>query len=207
MDQGSFSLRACLLLKCPLLTMALSLSHAVHTTGEGDRYATSHALLSILQGGCQEKQRGFTSIDGAFDPGHDYAPYICLHRNGLMGRSNRSWHTGRRNHTVVRPKQLQYVLGESKAALIKSSRAGTRRLTSSAFVFQEGLVTMFQVLVVNDWHAIAEVFVHATRCSSPKIVYPFFITGNLIGVSILLNLITAFFVECKCWLAFFVLRY
>ena len=57
---------------------------------------------------------------------------------------------------------------------------------------------MFQVLVVNDWHAIAEVFVHASRCSSPKVVYSFFVIGNLVGVSILLNLITAFFVECKC---------
>lgn len=57
---------------------------------------------------------------------------------------------------------------------------------------------MFQVLVVNDWHAIAEVFEHASRCSSPKIVYPFFVIGNLVGVSILLNVITAFFVECTC---------
>ena len=56
---------------------------------------------------------------------------------------------------------------------------------------------MFQVLVVNDWHAIAEVFLHASRCSHPDIVYPFFIVGNLFGVSILLNVITAFFVECK----------
>ena len=63
--------------------------------------------------------------------------------------------------------------------------------------YLEGLVTMFQVLVVNDWHAIAEVFLYANRCSSPAIVYPFFILGNLVGVSILLNLVTAFFVECK----------
>ena len=63
--------------------------------------------------------------------------------------------------------------------------------------YLEGMVTMFQVLVVNDWHAIAEVFLYASRCSSPSIVYPFFILGNLFGVSILLNVITAFFVECK----------
>lgn len=61
--------------------------------------------------------------------------------------------------------------------------------------YLEGLVTMFQVLVVNDWHAIAEVFLHASRCARPEIVYPFFITGNLVGVSILLNVVTAFFVE------------
>jgi len=63
--------------------------------------------------------------------------------------------------------------------------------------YSEGMVTMFQVLVVNDWHAIAEVFLFASRCSDPRIVYPFFILGNLVGVSILLNVITAFFVECK----------
>jgi two pore calcium channel protein len=61
--------------------------------------------------------------------------------------------------------------------------------------YQEGVVTMFQVLVVNDWHAIAEVFLYADRFSSPYIVYPFFIIGNLIGVSIMLNVLTAFFVE------------
>jgi hypothetical protein len=61
--------------------------------------------------------------------------------------------------------------------------------------YQEGVVTMFQVLVVNDWHAIAEVFLYADRCSSPYIVYPFFIIGNLVGVSIMLNVLTAFFVE------------
>lgn len=63
--------------------------------------------------------------------------------------------------------------------------------------YMEGLVTMFQVLVVNDWHAIAEVFLYADRCSSPRIVYPFFVFGNLIGVSILVNVVTAFFVNCK----------
>ena len=61
--------------------------------------------------------------------------------------------------------------------------------------YAEGIVTMFQVLVVNDWHAIAEVFLFADDCSSPYIVYPFFILANLIGVSIMLNVLTAFFVE------------
>jgi hypothetical protein len=61
--------------------------------------------------------------------------------------------------------------------------------------YQEGVVTMFQVLVVNDWHAIAQVFLYADRCSSPYIVYPFFVTCNLIGVSIMLNVLTAFFVQ------------
>ena len=61
--------------------------------------------------------------------------------------------------------------------------------------YAEGVITMFQVLVVNDWHAIAEVFLFADRCSSPLIVYPFFILANLIGVSVMLNVLTAFFVE------------
>ena len=61
--------------------------------------------------------------------------------------------------------------------------------------YQEGAVTMFQVLVVNDWFALAEVFLNATRCSNPIIVYTFFVIGNLVGVSIMLNVLTAFFVE------------
>lgn len=61
--------------------------------------------------------------------------------------------------------------------------------------YQEGMVTMFQVLVVNDWHAIAQVFQFATRCSSNLIVFPFFISANLFGVSVMLNVLTAFFVE------------
>lgn len=61
--------------------------------------------------------------------------------------------------------------------------------------YQEGMVTMFQVLVVNDWHAIAQVFQFANRCSSNFIVFPFFISANLFGVSVMLNVLTAFFVE------------
>lgn len=60
--------------------------------------------------------------------------------------------------------------------------------------YTEGLVTMFQVLVVNDWHAIAYVFLFASRCSHPYIVYPFFVGANLLCVSIMLNCLTAFFV-------------
>lgn len=64
----------------------------------------------------------------------------------------------------------------------------------------EGLVTIFNVLVVNDWHAIAEVFLHAKRCSSPYIVYPFFVATICCAVFIMVNVITAFFVECKSML-------
>lgn len=61
--------------------------------------------------------------------------------------------------------------------------------------YREGAVTMFQVIAVNDWYAIADVFLLATRNSSMYIVYPFFIIANLICVSIMLNVLTAFFVE------------
>ena len=63
--------------------------------------------------------------------------------------------------------------------------------------YTEGLITMFNVLVVNDWHEIAKVFLYADRCSSPYLVYPFFIAGICFGVFIMVNVITAFFVECK----------
>ena len=63
--------------------------------------------------------------------------------------------------------------------------------------YTSGVVTIFNILVVNDWHAVAEVFMFADRCSSPMIVYPFFISVILIGVFIMVNVITAFFVECK----------
>ena len=61
--------------------------------------------------------------------------------------------------------------------------------------YQEGVVTMFQILAVNDWYAIADVFLSATCNSSRYIVYLFFILANLICVSIMLNVLTAFFVE------------
>ena len=63
--------------------------------------------------------------------------------------------------------------------------------------YVEGLVTVFNVLVVNDWHAIAQVYLYANRCSSPYIVYPFFVATICCAVFIMLNVITAFFVECK----------
>ena len=63
--------------------------------------------------------------------------------------------------------------------------------------YAEGLVTIFNVLVVNDWHAIAQVFLHSSRCSSPYIVYPFFVATICCAVFIMVNVITAFFVQCK----------
>jgi hypothetical protein len=60
--------------------------------------------------------------------------------------------------------------------------------------YTEGLVTMFNVAVVNDWHAIAEVFLYADHNSSPLIVYTFFVTAICMIVFITLNVITAFFV-------------
>lgn len=66
--------------------------------------------------------------------------------------------------------------------------------------YAKGLVTMFNIFIVNDWHAIAEVFLYADRFSSPLIVYPFFIAGICIGVFIMLNVVTAFFVEGESFL-------
>jgi len=60
--------------------------------------------------------------------------------------------------------------------------------------YLSGLLTMFNIFVVNDWNAIANVYLHADRCSSPYIVYFFFISANLVGVSIMMNVLTAFFV-------------
>ena len=60
--------------------------------------------------------------------------------------------------------------------------------------YTSGLLTMFNIFVVNDWQTIASVYLFADRCSSPYIVYPFFISANLLGVSMLLNVLTAFFV-------------
>eukprot|EP00934_Nitzschia_sp_Nitz4_P007132 Nitzschia sp. Nitz4//scaffold69_size99277//19473//23043//NITZ4_004622-RA/size99277-augustus-gene-0.1-mRNA-1//1//CDS//3329556682//7122//frame0 len=61
--------------------------------------------------------------------------------------------------------------------------------------YNQGLVTVFNILVVNDWHAIAQVFLFADRCSHPVIVYAFFITALCCAVFVMLNVITAFFVE------------
>ena len=65
---------------------------------------------------------------------------------------------------------------------------------SISLISFQGMVTMFNVLIVNDWHAISEVFTYASWHSEPYIVYPFFVLGNLISVSIMLNCVTAFFV-------------
>jgi hypothetical protein len=54
---------------------------------------------------------------------------------------------------------------------------------------------MFNVAVVNDWHAIAAVFLFADRNSSKLIVQSFFISAICFMVYIMLNVITAFFVE------------
>lgn len=63
--------------------------------------------------------------------------------------------------------------------------------------YTEGLITMFNVAVVNDWHAIAEVFLYSERNSSNWIVYSFFISSICIMVFIMINVVTAFFVESK----------
>mmetsp|Transcript_7243 Transcript_7243/g.17642 ORF Transcript_7243/g.17642 Transcript_7243/m.17642 type:complete len:381 (-) Transcript_7243:2072-3214(-) len=63
--------------------------------------------------------------------------------------------------------------------------------------YPEGLVTVFNLLIVNDWHSIAEVYLYAEWNASPYVVYPFFVSVICIGVFIMLNVITAFFVECK----------
>jgi Ion transport protein len=63
--------------------------------------------------------------------------------------------------------------------------------------YVEGVVTMFNIMVVNDWQAIAQVYLYADRNSSKLIVYPFFVSAICISVFILLNVITAFFVECE----------
>ena len=55
-------------------------------------------------------------------------------------------------------------------------------------------MTMFQDLIVNDWHAIADVYLHASKHSNPYIVYPFFIAAISVSVSIMLNCLIAFFV-------------
>jgi hypothetical protein len=61
--------------------------------------------------------------------------------------------------------------------------------------YTSGLLTMFNIFVVNDWQAIAGVYLNcAEKLSSPYIVYPFFVIANLVGVNIMLNVFTAFFV-------------
>lgn len=54
---------------------------------------------------------------------------------------------------------------------------------------------MFNVAVVNDWHAVAEVYLYADRNSSEVMVYSFFVSAICFMVFIMINVITAFFVE------------
>lgn len=61
--------------------------------------------------------------------------------------------------------------------------------------YQEGIVTMFQVLFVDNWPLLAETFLLANRCSSPFIVYSFFVAAYFAGVSVMLNVLTSFFLE------------
>lgn len=56
--------------------------------------------------------------------------------------------------------------------------------------YSEGLVTIFNVLVINDWHQIARVFLFADKCSEPYVVYPYFVSVVLVAVGIMLNVIT-----------------
>ena len=60
--------------------------------------------------------------------------------------------------------------------------------------YHGGLLTMFQVLVVNDWNQVAKVFLSV---NNGRVVYPFFICGNIVGVSILLNIFFSFFIGGK----------
>ena len=62
--------------------------------------------------------------------------------------------------------------------------------------YLSGVITLFQVLVVNDWHAIALVFIlPAGHTVTNALVYPFFIVANLALTSVLLNVMIAFFVN------------
>eukprot|EP00536_Pseudo-nitzschia_multiseries_P010321 jgi/Psemu1/202884/e_gw1.309.2.1 len=58
-----------------------------------------------------------------------------------------------------------------------------------------GLITMFNVAVVNDWHAIAKVYTYADRNNSRPVVYSFFVSAICFIVYIMINVIIAFFVE------------
>ena len=60
--------------------------------------------------------------------------------------------------------------------------------------YLSGLMTIFQVLVINDWNHIMKVF---TATGFGHFVYPFFVICNIINFSILLNILTAFFIGGK----------
>jgi hypothetical protein len=61
--------------------------------------------------------------------------------------------------------------------------------------YLSGAITLFQVLVINDWHAIAQVFILPGHTATNALVYPFFIIANLALTSVLLNVMIAFFVN------------
>mmetsp|Transcript_15436 Transcript_15436/g.17775 ORF Transcript_15436/g.17775 Transcript_15436/m.17775 type:complete len:335 (+) Transcript_15436:2172-3176(+) len=53
------------------------------------------------------------------------------------------------------------------------------------------MITLFQILVTNDWNQIAKVYL---KVSGRWEVYIFFISANLLGVSLILNVFISFFV-------------
>jgi hypothetical protein len=61
--------------------------------------------------------------------------------------------------------------------------------------YLSGVITIFQVLVVNDWHAIALVFILPGNTTTNVFVYPFFVFANIALTSVLLNVMVAFFVN------------
>jgi hypothetical protein len=61
--------------------------------------------------------------------------------------------------------------------------------------YQEGIVTMFQVLVVDDWAILAQTFLLASRFNSPLIVYTFLMVAYFVGVLVMSNVLTSFFLE------------
>lgn len=56
-----------------------------------------------------------------------------------------------------------------------------------------GMLTIFNILIGNDWQAIVAVFL---TVSSPTVVYPFFMAAREF-LCILLNVLTAFLIEGK----------
>jgi len=60
--------------------------------------------------------------------------------------------------------------------------------------YLSGVITIFQVLVINDWHAIALVFILPGSATN-VLVYPYFVLANLVLTSVLLNVMIAFFVN------------
>jgi len=57
--------------------------------------------------------------------------------------------------------------------------------------YESGILTMFQILIVNDWHQIAAVFLSVGK---EWVVFTFFISALTICVTILLNAFISFFI-------------